>query len=136
MCPRDRRVGPLNRDTVPEPVDVDRSRQIAALIYTSGTTGNPKGVMLTHRNLLFSARVTSALRDPTDKAYCVLPISHIVGYSAILIASLMVERSQPTKHGDVGLLPLCMLARSIGHLDRIEDAASTAVLTYEIDLTS
>jgi long-chain acyl-CoA synthetase len=83
-------VGPLNRDTVPEPVEVDGSRQVAALIYTSGTTGNPNGVMLTHRNLLFSARVTSAQRDPTDKAYCVLPISHIVGYSAILIASLMV----------------------------------------------
>ena len=82
-------VGPLNRDTVPEPVEVDRSRQVAALIYTSGTTGNPKGVMLTHRNLLFSARIMSAQRDPTDKAYCVLPISHIVGYSAILIASLM-----------------------------------------------
>ena len=40
-------VGLLNRDTVPEPVEVDRSCQIAALIYTSGTTGNPKGVMLT-----------------------------------------------------------------------------------------
>jgi long-chain acyl-CoA synthetase len=36
-------VGPLNRDTVPEPVEVDRSRQVAALVYTSGTTGNPKG---------------------------------------------------------------------------------------------
>jgi len=83
-------VGPLNRDTVPEPVEVDGSRQVAALIYTSGTTGNSNGVMLTHRNLLFSARITSAQRDPTDKAYCVLPISHIVGYSAILIASLMV----------------------------------------------
>jgi acyl-CoA synthetase (AMP-forming)/AMP-acid ligase II len=45
--------------------------------------------MLTHRNLLFSARITSAQREPTDKAYCVLPISHIVGYSAILLASLM-----------------------------------------------
>jgi acyl-CoA synthetase (AMP-forming)/AMP-acid ligase II len=83
-------VGPLNRNTVPEPVEVDRSRQVAALVYTSGTTGNPKGVMLTHRNLLFSARVVSAQREPTDKVYCVLPISHIVGYSAILIASLMV----------------------------------------------
>lgn len=69
---------------------MDRSRQVAALVYTSGTTGNPKGVMLTHRNLLFSARVASARREPTDKAYCVLPISHIVGYSNILIASLMV----------------------------------------------
>jgi acyl-CoA synthetase (AMP-forming)/AMP-acid ligase II len=68
---------------------VDRSRQIAALVYTSGTTGNPKGVMLTHRNVLFSARVASTQRGPTDKVYCVLPISHIVGFSVILIASLM-----------------------------------------------
>jgi acyl-CoA synthetase (AMP-forming)/AMP-acid ligase II len=82
-------VGPLNRDTVPEPVEADRWRQVAALVYTSGTTGNPKGVMLTHRNLLFSARVVSAQREPTDKVYCVLPISHIVGYSNLLIASLM-----------------------------------------------
>ena len=82
-------VGQLNRETAPEPVEADRSRQVAALIYTSGTTGNPKGVMLTHRNLLFSARITSAQREPTDKVYCVLPISHIVGYSAILLGSLM-----------------------------------------------
>jgi long-chain acyl-CoA synthetase len=83
-------IGPLNEETAPEPVEADRSRQVAALVYTSGTTGNPKGVMLTHRNVLFSARIMGAQRDPTDKAYCVLPISHIVGYSAILIASLMV----------------------------------------------
>jgi acyl-CoA synthetase (AMP-forming)/AMP-acid ligase II len=83
-------IGPLNRDTVPEPVEADRSRQVAALVYTSGTTGNPKAVMLTHRNLLFSARIMGAQRNPADKAYCVLPISHIVGYSGILLASLMV----------------------------------------------
>jgi acyl-CoA synthetase (AMP-forming)/AMP-acid ligase II len=82
-------VGPLNLETAPEPVEVDRSRQVAALVYTSGTTGSPKGVMLTHRNLLFSARAAGAQREPTDKVYCVLPISHIVGYSAILIGSLM-----------------------------------------------
>jgi long-chain acyl-CoA synthetase len=80
-------VGPLNRETMPEPVELDRSRQVAAIVYTSGTTGNPKGVMLTHRNLLFSARAAGAQREPTDKVCCVLPISHIVGFSAILIAS-------------------------------------------------
>src|SRR5215468_8404458 len=82
-------VGPLNRQTLPEPVEVDRSRQVAVLVYTSGTTGSPKGVMLTHRNLLFSARAAGAQREPTDQVYCVLPISHIVGFSVILIGSLM-----------------------------------------------
>ena len=46
--------------------------------------------MLTHRNLLFSARIMGTQRGPADKAYCVLPISHIVGYSGILLASQMV----------------------------------------------
>jgi len=36
-------VGQLNRQSLREPVEVDRSRQVAALVYTSGTTGNPKG---------------------------------------------------------------------------------------------
>jgi long-chain acyl-CoA synthetase len=88
-------IGPLNEQTVPEPVETDRPRQVASLIYTSGTTGNPKGVMLTHRNLLFSARIMGAQRGPADKAYCVLPISHIVAYSGILLASLMVGATVP-----------------------------------------
>jgi long-chain acyl-CoA synthetase len=84
-------VSGLNQATQPEPVEADGARQVAVLIYTSGTTGTPKGVMLTHRNLLFSARTSANLRNMTadDVQYCVLPISHIVGIS-LLTMTLMV----------------------------------------------
>ncbi|MGZ5875218.1 MAG: class I adenylate-forming enzyme family protein [Bradyrhizobium sp.] len=87
---RDIGVSALNEDTSPEPVEVDAAKQVAVLIYTSGTTGTPKGVMLTHRNLLFRAKTTAWFRrmNDKDKVYVVLPISHIVGVS-LLIMTLM-----------------------------------------------
>src|SRR5690606_7928340 len=62
------------------------------LIYTTGTTGDPKGVMLSHRNILYVAAVTSALRGmrAEDRIYAVLPISHVFGLAAVTLASLYV----------------------------------------------
>jgi len=84
-------IGPLNENVEPEPIDSDVTQRVAALIYTSGTTGLPKGVMLTHRNLLFVAAVSAEIRSlsPDDRLYGVLPMSHAVGLSVVLLGSLL-----------------------------------------------
>jgi acyl-CoA synthetase (AMP-forming)/AMP-acid ligase II len=84
-------LGPLNETVAPEPVDPQAAQRVAALIYTSGTTGLPKGVMLTHRNLLFVAAVSAKIRSlsPDDRLYGVLPMSHAVGLSVVLLGSLL-----------------------------------------------
>jgi long-chain acyl-CoA synthetase len=53
----------------------------ALLMYTSGTTGTPKGALLTHANLLASARAVAAWHGltPQDRCLSSLPIYHING---------------------------------------------------------
>jgi acyl-CoA synthetase (AMP-forming)/AMP-acid ligase II len=84
-------VGPINDQLEPESIDDELAQRVGALIYTSGTTGVPKGVMLTHRNLLFVAAVSAKIRSltPDDRVYGVLPMSHAVGLSVVLLGSLL-----------------------------------------------
>ncbi len=60
-------------------VDALEPDSLATLIYTSGTTGPPKGVMLSHHNLAWTANAIGALVDLTamDWALSYLPLSHI-----------------------------------------------------------
>lgn len=84
-------LGPLNETARPEPMEDDPAQNVAALIYTTGTTGRPKGVMLSHRNLLFVAHATAKARglSAEDKVAAILPISHILGLSGVLLGSLV-----------------------------------------------
>ena len=83
-------IGALNSAAEVEPVAAESHEQVAALIYTTGTTGTPKGVMLTHRNLLFIAQISSTLRSviADDRVYGVLPISHVYGLASVLLGTL------------------------------------------------
>ena len=84
-------LGPLDETVEPEPIDPNSNDHVAALIYTSGTTGLPKGVMLTHRGLLFVAEVSARIRSLTseDRLLGVLPMSHAVGLSVVLLGALL-----------------------------------------------
>lgn len=77
-------------ETVAEPVSDDPARQVAALIYTTGTTGAPKGVMLTHDNLMFIAGRSSEIRflNGNDRVYAVLPMSHVFGLASVFLGTL------------------------------------------------
>ena len=60
------------------------SQSPMGMIYTSGTTGDPKGVMLSHRNLIFECEVVLPLLGMTneDRSLAFLPWAHVFGQVA------------------------------------------------------
>jgi long-chain acyl-CoA synthetase len=72
---------------IDETVGSLKPESIATLIYTSGTTGEPKGVMLTHANIISNVIDTGEHYDFSqhDKCLSVLPLSHIFERSAMYL---------------------------------------------------
>jgi len=70
--------------------DVEPAEDVAAILYTSGTTGNPKGAMLTHRNLLSnSSSVAYSLGvGQDDILLTVLPMFHSFAMTCCLITPI------------------------------------------------
>ncbi|MDG1980323.1 MAG: AMP-binding protein, partial [Flavobacteriaceae bacterium] len=69
-----------NQNDVESRKDAVKSEDLATLIYTSGTTGRPKGVMLSHGNIVsnvLTSEESVPLTKGNDKALSFLPVCHI-----------------------------------------------------------
>lgn len=66
-------------ETVKERMNLVKSHDLATIIYTSGTTGNPKGVMLSHHNILSNVDGCQEPipADNTSRVLTFLPVCHI-----------------------------------------------------------
>jgi long-chain acyl-CoA synthetase len=73
--------------------ELGRGDELAALQYTGGTTGTPKGVMLTHGNLVSNTLQTSAwcykAEDGKEKFLAALPLFHVFGLTVLMNMSVL-----------------------------------------------
>ncbi len=77
----------------PDPLTIHlpKGEDDGLLMYTSGTTGVPKGVLLTHRNLVAGGCNTANAHElrEDDRGLCVLPLYHINGLCVTLLGALV-----------------------------------------------
>ncbi|MFC4556621.1 long-chain-fatty-acid--CoA ligase [Virgibacillus kekensis] len=75
------------------PVDIDPQEDLALLQYTGGTTGHPKGVMLTHFNLVANVQMCEAwlykAEAGKETVLGVLPFFHVYGMTTVMNMSIM-----------------------------------------------
>lgn len=83
-------------DTPPAELDttgdaVVEADSLALLIYTSGTTGRPKGVMLTHANIVAMATMGAASLGitPADRSLLILPLFHVNGIVVSVLTPML-----------------------------------------------
>src|SRR5690606_33865130 len=87
---------PATLGSVPRGIDID----LAMLVYTSGSTGQPKGVMMTHRNMVCAASSITTYLDARadDVILSVLPLAFDYGLYQLLMcvmtgSTLVLEKS-------------------------------------------
>lgn len=109
---------------------------MATIVYTSGTTGVPKGVQLSHANLLANLSGIRAVvpLQATDRTLSYLPLSHIFertcGQFAVLMAGAQIVYSRGFRYmsEDFLLMPPTILTTVPRLLEKVEEAARKEAL--------
>ncbi len=94
----------LNRSAIEERIKNIKSDDVMTLIYSSGTTGDPKGVMLTHRNIMFIS-ITFDRQEKLPNGFVhlsLLPLSHSVertmDYYSVMMSGATIAYSRGTEY--------------------------------------
>lgn len=91
---------PEGREEMARRLEAGKSSDIATLLYTSGTTGVPKGVELTHANILENIKAAMTVFDigPDDSCLSFLPLSHVFervdGYYLMLLQGATIAYAE------------------------------------------
>ncbi len=91
----------------PDPVSIDPENDLAALPFSSGTTGVPKGVMLTHANLVYNSQ---QIRDSKIFDYAIpstgLILNSLNGQTAKLLRTILFGLPDDFQPSTICVLPL------------------------------
>lgn len=100
-------------------VEINRE-EMCAIIYTSGTTGDPKGVMLSHKNLAACAYHAMSCMIIPEGTVAILPLNHTFGFMASVLCQIwmgypifinnslktIMKDIQTAKPGHISMVPL------------------------------